>query len=216
MSMRKMAINLAACSGTVLVAMVVMSLITGASQEPHEHYALPEAYAMSLLDHARALRVVFALDVAFLALYTGFFAAFAGYLAERGQPFVRLALGFLIGTAVLDIVEDHHIVTMLDAAEQRSLPPHIEIVIQASLSATKFTLSYVSLFLFGLAVPRDSRLGLVLSWFLTAGVLVSAVIGYALPPAAAAAFDRTRWIGFLVGFALAIAWLMKQPEQKPA
>lgn len=196
--------------------MVAVSFATGATQEAHEHYALPEAYAMSLIEHAGSLRLVFALDVAFLALYTGFFAALARYLVDRGQPFARLAFGFLLATTVLDIVEDHHIVTMLDAAEQRMLPSVLEITVQTVLSSSKFTLSYVALFLFGLAIPRATRLGLVLAWFLTAGTLVTAVIGYALPPAKAMAFDSGRWVGFLVGFALAIAWLWKQPDAEAA
>lgn len=209
---RKLAIYLAGCSAAVLIVMVAVSLATGATQEAHERYALPEAYAVMLLDHARWLRILFALDVAFLALYTGFFAALARYLADRRQPFTRLALGFLLATTVLDVLEDHHIVTMLDAAESRMLPSVAEITAQTVMSSTKFTLSYIALFLFGLAIPRTTRLGLVLAWFLTAGTLVTAVIGYALPPAKAAAFDSGRWIGFLIGFALAIAWLWKQPD----
>lgn len=209
---RKLTIYLAGSAAAVLLVMVAVSFFTGATQERHERYALPEPYAVQLLDHARALRILFALDVAFLAVYTGFFAALARYLADRGQPFTRLALGFLLATTVLDIVEDHHIVTMLNAAEARMLPTVAEITAQTVLSSSKFTLSYVSLFLFGLAIPRGTRLGLVLAWFLTAGTLVSAVIGYALPPGKAAAFDAGRWAGFLVGFALVIAWLWKQPD----
>lgn len=210
--MRKLAINLAGCSGAVLVVMVIVSMVTGATQEAHEHFDIPNAYALSLIEHAAALRVTFALDVAFLALYTSFFAAFALYLWKRGQPFARLALGFMIGCAVLDIVEDHHIVTMLDAALRGIAPSNGEIAFQAVLSSTKFSLSYVALVLFGLAIPRDTKLGLALCLFLTIGTLVSAVIGYSLPPETVHQFDSGRWVGFLAGFALAIAWLWKAPD----
>jgi hypothetical protein len=216
MSNRKLAINLAGCTGAVLVVMVILSFATGATQEAHEHYDLPEAYAISLLEHANALRVVFALDIAFLALYTGFFAAFARYLGERGRPFVKLALGLMVATALLDVLEDHHITTMLDAAERGVLPTNSAIADQVLLSSTKFSVSYVSLFFFGLAVPRDTKLGLVLSLFLTGGTLLSAVIGYSLPPESAHSFDNGRWVGFLIGFVLAIAWLLKAPEPKEA
>lgn len=216
MSNRRLAIHLAGCTGAVLVVMVVLSMATGVSQEVHEHYALPEGYAISLLAHANALRALFALDIAFLILYTGFFAALAAYLRDRGRPFVRLALGALVATAVLDIVEDHHIVTLLDGAEHGVLPSAGAIAFQVVESATKFSVSYLALFLFGLAIPRDTRLGLVLCLFLTAGTLASAVIGYALPPSAQASWDSGRWVGFLAGFALAIAWLWKQPDVEPA
>lgn len=51
-----------------------------------------------------------------------------------------------------------------------------------------------------LAIPRTTKLGLALSLFLTFGTLLSAVFGYALPPAHQAAFESGRWIGFLAGF----------------
>src|SRR5258706_11247558 len=111
MSSRKLAINLAGCTSAVLLVMVVVSLVTGATQESHEHYALPEAYAVSLLEHANALRALFALDIAFILLYTGFFAAYSRYLGELGQPFAKLAFGAMLAVAFLDFVEDHHIVT---------------------------------------------------------------------------------------------------------
>jgi hypothetical protein len=196
----------------ILVVMTAISFITGAAQEPHEHFAVPGIYAHALVEHGDALRVVFALDIAFLALYTSFFAALAKYLGDRGRPFVRLALGFMIATAVLDIIEDHHILAMLDASEERMGPSAWEITLQAVISATKFSVSYLSLVLFGLAIPRDTRLGWVLSIFLTAGTLVSAVVGYALPPSAAGMFDQGRWVGFMIGFALSITWLRAQPE----
>jgi hypothetical protein len=210
--MRKLATVVAAITSIWLVAMVVVSVVTGATQEPHEHFALPEAYAASLLEHPNALRLVFAMDVAFLALYTAFFAAFAAYLRERGRPFAYLALGFMITCAGLDIVEDHHIVAMLDAAERGVLPSQDSISMQVVISAAKFSTSYVSLVLFGLAIPRTTKLGWALCLFLTAGTLASAVIGYAMPQAQMVAFDNVRGLSFLVGFGLALAWLVKEKD----
>jgi hypothetical protein len=214
-SMRKLAMYLAGCSGAVLVVMTILSFATGATQELHEHVALPEPYAQHLLAHAPALRGMMALDLAFLVLYTAFFAALAIYLRERGRPFTYLALGALILTALLDIVEDHHILAMLRSAELGELPTAGHIAFQAVESATKFSVSYLGLVLFGLAVPRTSKLGWALSLFLTAGTLLSAIIGYALAPELEASFDSGRWVGFLAGFALAIAWLRTQPDVPP-
>ena len=213
--MRKLAVNLAGCTGAVMIVMVIVSLVTGATQEAHEHYALPEPYAMSLLAHANALRGVFALDIAFIVAYTAFFAALSAYLVERGRPFAKLAFGAMAIVAVLDIVEDHHIVSLLDAAEQSVLPTAGAIAFQVVESTTKFSLSYLSLFLYGLAIPRDTKLGWVLSLFLTAGTLLNAIVGYSLPQSAMHAFDSGRWIGFLVGIGLAIAWLLKQADRTP-
>jgi hypothetical protein len=196
--------------------MVVVSVVTGASQERHEHVLLPEVYAMAPLEHAPGLRALMALDIAFLVLYTAFFAALAHYLSALGRPFVRLAFGAMLATAILDIVEDHHIIAMLESAEHGVLPAARSLTEQATLSMTKFSISYLALFMFGLAIPRTTKLGLALSLFLTIGTLLSGVIGYALPPEHQAAFESGRWIGFLAGFGLALAWLVRQPDTEPA
>jgi hypothetical protein len=211
--MRKLAMYLAGCTGAVLVVMVIVSLVTGATQEAHEHFARPEAYGVGLLEHANALRAVFALDIAFIVLYTAFFTALTHYLIELGRPFARLALAMMVLTALLDFVEDHHIVSLLDAAEQSVLPSVGAISFQVVESSTKFSVSYLALFLFGLAIPRTTKLGWALALFLTVGTLVNAIIGDALPQASMHSFDSGRWIGFLIGFALAIAWLRTEPRQ---
>src|SRR4051812_14459552 len=124
-----------------------------------------------------------ALDVAFIVLYTAFFAAVARYLKLLGRPFVTIALGTMIGVALIDFVEDQHIISLLDYAEARVLPMASSIVFQSTLSWTKWSLSYLSLFMFGLAIPRSTKLGLVFSLFLPAGSLLSGVLSLAMPPA---------------------------------
>jgi hypothetical protein len=210
--MRKLAMILAASAGAVLLVMTILAHVTGASQEMHEHVALPEAYAMGLLAHASALRGLMALDVAFLVLYTAFFAAFATYLRQRGQPFTHLALGAMVLTGLLDIVENHHILALLRSAELGILPSASAIAFQSVESASKFSVSFLSLVLFGLAIPRTTKLGWVLALFLTVGTLLSAIVGYAVGPELDHAIDSGRWLGFLAGFALAVAWLSREHD----
>jgi hypothetical protein len=215
-SSRRLAIVLAAASVGVLLVMTIVSLATGASQEAHEWYQPPAAYAASLLAHAAAVRVLFGLDVGFLVLYTAFFAAFADHLTRLGRPFVWLALGAMIGTAVLDIVEDHHILSLLAVAESGRPIDDGALVFQQTLSATKFSLSYLALVMFGLAIPRTTALGIILAVFLIIGTLASGVLAYAAPPAWHEQLEGGRWIGFLLGFALAAAWLRATPESAAA
>jgi hypothetical protein len=59
---------------------------------------------------------------------------------------------------------------------------------------------------------RDARLGVVLAVFLVASTLISGVLGYAAPPAWREPLDGGRGVGFLLGFALAAAWLRGSPE----
>jgi hypothetical protein len=202
---RKLALGLAIATTVVLAAMVGVSLATGATQEAHEHFHVPVEYSARLLEHAGALRLVFALDVAFIALYTAFFAALARYLRER--PFAVLGLIFIVVTAVLDLVEDHHILAMLDAAQHGVVPSAGEIGFQVAESSTKFSCSYIGLALLGLAIPRTNVRAWLLAGFLVVGTLVTGVIGYAAPPSAQDQLDAGRWIGFAIGFALAIVWL---------
>ncbi len=211
-SARKLALALLVPSFGFLLAMVVVGVTTGATQELHEHYALPTVYKKQLLAHADAVRVMFALDVGFIVAYTAFFAAFARYLHALGRPFAYLALGAMLAVSALDLVEDHHILALLDAAEAGTVPNVEQIAWQVAESATKFSVSYVALFLFGLAIPRDTRLGVVLALFLTVVTVATGVLGLAAPPAWRAAIDNGRWLGFAIGFALAAAWLRKAPE----
>jgi len=216
MSSRKLALWLALATAGVLVVMVIISFATGATQEAHEWYALPVDYADKLRAQAAPLRLIFGLDIAFLVLYTAFFAAFADHLRALGRPFVWLALGAMVATALLDIVEDHHILALLGLAEADHPIDDGAIAFQQVLSQTKFSISYLALFLFGVAVPADGKLAWVLKAFLTAGTLLTAVLGYAASPAGRQSLESTRWVGFLVGFALAIAWLRQTAEPTPS
>lgn len=207
---RKLALTLCLATSVVLMAMVGVTLATGASQELHEHYATPELYASHLVGEGGALRVLMGLDIAFLCLYTAFFAALARVLA--GRPFVGLALGAMVAVAVLDIVEDQRILASLSQAEAGRPIDDNTIAWQQVLSSTKFSLSYLALLLFGLAIPRTSRLAWVLALFLTVGNLAVGALDFAAPPSWAHSLDAGRWIGFLAGFALAGAWLYREHE----
>jgi hypothetical protein len=216
MSSRKLSLVLVAATAVVLLAMVVVALATDATQEAYEYVDDPTKYAVSLFAHRTGVRLIFALDIAFLVLYTGFFAALAHYLRALGRPFTYLALGFLLATSVLDIVEDHHILTLLAAAEHNFKLDKNSLILQQVLSSTKFTVSYVALFMFGLAIPRTTKLGWALCLFLTAGTLITAVIGYAAPPEMREQLDSGRWTGFLIGFGIAGVWLARAPEPTAA
>ena len=206
----RVALGLAGATALVLLAMVGVTVATGASQEVHEHVSAD--YVHALLAQAGPLRLLMGLDVAFLALYTAFFATLASILrrTQRGTlaaDLVVLGIAAMVAVAVLDIVEDHHILALLRLAELAKVVDDGALAFQQTLSSTKFSLSYIALVAFGLAIPRTSRLGWLLAAFLVGGTLVEAVVDFAVPPATHAIVDGGRWIGFLAGFALAALWL---------
>lgn len=212
MSTRRLALVLVLASGAALVAMVAVIVATGTTQEAFEYAGDPIAYAQSIVARASSVRLIFAFDIAFIVLYTGFFAALAEYLKRLGQPFTTLALGTLVVTSILDVLENHHILALLGAAENKLPIDPDSLVLQQVLSSTKFTISYIALFLFGLAIPRTTRLGWALCLFLTAGTLASGVLTYAAPPDWRTHLDSSRWTGFLIGFGIAALWLRRAPE----
>ena len=87
------------------------------------------------------------------------------------------------------------------------------LVLEQVISSSKFTVSYIALFMFGLAIPRTSKLAWVLVLFLTVGTVISGTLGYAVPPAWRESLDSGRWTGFLIGFCIAALWLRRAPDE---
>ncbi len=196
----------AAAAIACLSAMFATTLVTGVSQEQFELVRPAAAYAADLQAHGTAARVVFALDTVFLVLYAAFFLSFGRRIAtDATRPMIAIAIGAMLTTAALDIVEDHHILAMLSSTEAGAPPGAGEIAFQHTLSQVKFNISYLGLFLFGLAVPRTHRAGTALALLLTVGTLAQGAILYAAPLEAQGIGSMGRWCGFIAGFALAIA-----------
>ena len=198
-------IPLALASVVCLAAMLGITVATGVSQETFEVVRPTAQYAAGLRENGAALRALFGIDSAFLVLYSAFFVVFGRRIAtDETRTLIAIATGFIFATALFDMVEDHHILAMLNATVSGNDPTAGEIVLQQTISQVKFNLSYVSLFLYGLAVPRQTRAGVALSLLLTVGTLVQGAWLYAAPPAMLPAGNFGRALGFIIGFALAI------------
>lgn len=194
---------LAAGAIAALVAMVAITFATGVSQETFEIYRAPAEYCADLRAHVLALRALFGIDSAFLVLYSALLLAFVRAIARpEVRLFLIVAVAASLVTGVLDMVEDHHILAMLRAAERGIDATSGEIAFQHALSQVKFNLSYLGLFLIGLSVPRDTRAGVVLAWLLTAGTLVQGMWLYAAPDDALPLGNVGRWVGYVAGFSL--------------
>jgi hypothetical protein len=171
--------RLALLAGACALAMLAIALATGVSQEPLEVIQSPDHYARILLARPLVLRLVFAIDGLFLIVYGAFFALLGGWLV-RERPERRagvfLAVGLLLGTALLDCIENLHIVAMLTVLQQGTAPGVSEIALQNLISAVKFSFSYAGLFGLSFVLPRRTGLERALAGslyvYVPVGVLV--------------------------------------------
>jgi hypothetical protein len=203
--MSKLITQLALAATAVLAVMVGITVATGVSQETFEIALAPATYGDGLRAFALPLRALFGLDSAFLILYTALFVVFAQHIATPPwQRVLGIATGAIVATAVLDMVEDHHILAMLRAAVRGDDPSAGEVAAEHVISQVKFHLAYLGEVLIGLALPRRTTAAKLLAFLLVVGTLVQGAWLYAAPDAALPAGNFGRWIGFFVGFALII------------
>ena len=150
--------GLAVAAIALLVAMVAITALTGVAQEPFELVRPLDAYVAALSRGTSALRLVLAADTLFVGVYAALFVTLARLAArtaaDDARPLLRLGLYALLATAVLDIVEDQHLFALTRALEAREQLSAAVLRAQQTLSQSKFHLSYVGLFLFGLGLPR--------------------------------------------------------------
>lgn len=187
----------------VLVAMIAITAATGVSQETFEIVRAPAVYAADLRSHELPLRALFGLDSAFLILYATLLVLVAlRFMSDDNRVVLAIAIGAILGTALLDMTEDHHILAMLRGAVRDLPPSNAQIAFEHTLSQVKFHLGYLAEFLIGISLPRRTFAHKLLAALLTVGTLVQGAWLYAAPDAALTAGNYGRWIGFLVGFGL--------------
>lgn len=204
--------GLAVAGIVCLVAMMAITLATGASQEAFEIVRAPDTYADGLLAHPGALRLLFGVDSAFLVVYSAMFVGVGQRISTPdNRRFVVIGVIAMLLTAVLDAIEDHHILAMLYGVEVGSRPGPGEIAFQHTLSQVKFNISYLGQFFLGLSLPRRTWVGRALALLLTAGAVLQGTWLYAAPVALLPVGNVGRWFGFLIGFGLVIALLRPRP-----
>lgn len=190
-----------------VLGMLAIYVATGVGQDPLQFVHSPEEYGAILLRAPGTLRACLGLDNLFIAFYETAFVTLAILLRRAGgnATLVGVALGALLGLGVLDLIENCHFLTMLARTERGGSPTAAEIDLQVLESLVKFHLSYVALFLLGLAVPRASRSARALanlSWLvqLPVGVLI-----YVTPQSVSVPLVFARFAYFVTALALAAA-----------
>jgi hypothetical protein len=195
-------------AAVLLGTLCALTLATGVSQQWFEVARPPGEYAAALVRDAVPLRAIIALDDLFIVAYVTGSVLFAVRLARgRLGPLHVLVMVGGVAAGVLDLEENHHILTMLRLAEQGVAIPVEQILRRSDLSQLKWMLGHAAFALAGVAVvgrdavSRALRVALV-GWQLPIGALAWTVTVPALAPVLLWA----RYLALLSGF-VTIAWL---------
>ncbi|HWO13965.1 MAG TPA: hypothetical protein VNN80_30890 [Polyangiaceae bacterium] len=196
----------------VVLAMLVLFLMSGVGQDPLQSVHSGSVYSSLLLRNPAALRATLALDNLFIVLYGTAFVGTGVLLVRRGTTAVLAVLvSVLLGAvALLDSLENLNFLVLLAQAEQGSGPSDAAIGAQVLESLFKFHVSYLGLFLLGLALPRRTASE---RWLARLCCYVQLPVGLAIhvtPPAVAFPLVLVRFAFFLSALILA-GWIFGAP-----
>jgi hypothetical protein len=198
-----------------VVGMLLIFLTTGIGQDPLQFVHPVGEYMQLLLKNPAMLRAAIGLDNFFIVFYATTFVALATILLRGGAPrgVVLVTISLLLGAALLDMIENFHFLVMIAGAEQGQPPTPGEIRLQVLESLFKFHVSYLGLFLLGIALPRRTgteRTLANLSWFvqLPVGILI-----YVTPHGVALPLVFVRFTYFLVALALVAVAYGPRPHE---
>jgi hypothetical protein len=203
-----------AIASLMVFLLVGLAIATGVSQEYFEGFHPIADYTEKLVAAAPILRIDFALDNLFILSYASFFIGLAIVLRRHADhSLVNLGLAAMIGVALLDIVENHHIMSMADIAAQGLPPSEGEVRLQMVLSLVKFHLSCLGALLLAVAFPRNSAPS---RW--SAGLLMAyaffGILVLTAPPQWLDLLALIRTVFFVVSFLLVswMMWVFREPE----
>jgi hypothetical protein len=196
---------LAGLAALIVAGMVVGIVSTGMSQDFFQSARPIEAHIARLTASplgATGLRINLGLDNLFIVVYGAFFVFLAVRLRAVLDPWAgAVALAAILLTALLDAIENHHILMMLHSAERGMSLSTGESQIQMILSAVKFHSSYLATFLLAFGFLRLGGLGRAIAWALWLYVPLGVVIS-ALPIEIAGPWALGRTCFFVAAFVL--------------
>jgi hypothetical protein len=199
-------------AGLFAAAMAVIAFSTGVTQEFFEFIHPAQEYADKLRQQSTALRIAFTLDNLFLLAYSAFFLWFAIERRGKADPLAcNVLVGSLLFAALLDAVENFHILSMLNRAELGHLPGDGEIQLQYVLSAVKFTAGYLVAVIFGILYPRDTMLARIVGASTAIVFPILGVLVFTTPPPWSDLCGLGRFLFFVLGFFLSAIVYWNRP-----
>ncbi|WP_044592461.1 hypothetical protein [Bradyrhizobium sp. LTSPM299] len=171
---------LATLAALTVAAMVIGIITTRGSQDFFQTARSTDAYGAYLETPLVpfGLRLNLGLDNLFMIFYGAFFIVLAARLRTMLDPYLLgAALASMMLTVVLDCVENHHIMTMVHAIQNRLPLSPADGELQMIASQVKFHASYLAVLLFSFGFLQFGRLGrtiaVVLWCYIPFGVLIS-------------------------------------------
>jgi hypothetical protein len=146
-------------TASLALTLVILGLATGGS---HAAIRIEQAatYAAQLVGRAPILRVDVAIDFGFQMVYTAFVASLYAMLRRWSAPSNTpgLWLGVLIASALLDALENAHVLAMLAQAEHGLAIADGQITAQVVISEVKLIANCGGLLMLSFALPEATRL----------------------------------------------------------
>ncbi|HZR45294.1 MAG TPA: hypothetical protein VFA47_01225, partial [Candidatus Manganitrophaceae bacterium] len=154
---------LAFLAAAIVMAMIAGILMTHIAQDFFQSARSVEEFSGRMADNPSGgwgLRLNLGLDNVFIVVYGTFFVFLAVRFRAVMDPWVAgVALGAMLLTVLLDVVENQHILVMLHSMEHTLSLTSEESRIQMIASGVKFHSSYVGIFLFAFGYWKQGDLG---------------------------------------------------------
>lgn len=162
-----------------------------------------ETYTREIIAAETPLRLILTLDNLFLTFYTAAFIFLAMAVRDESNSLlVYIALGAVLITTYLDLLENHDILTQLTTA-LHGLPIALADLQERMVwSQLKFHSSYLGFFLFAFVLPGDTFLEKLLKISLWVGYPLIGILVYTFPHPI---FDLLRYALMLAGMVI-LGW----------
>lgn len=204
MQTAKTASLLAAATAVVFLLLLGVVLVHGVSQQYFELVHSPQKYTEELVEHSKALNIIFVLDNIFIILYTCT-AFFTIKTVNKKAPFFVSFSAYILIAAVglLDFLENFHIYSLMQQANGGIAVTAHDIQWQSTESMMKWHLAYFAFFMLGFLIPKNSFIEKLLKysllfWFVPTGILVYATVDTQY----ADLFQWIRYLNLFSGFVL--------------
>lgn len=211
--------RLAFVAGILILAMFLITLTTGVSQEKFEITQTSADYTRALVAAQNPLRLIFTVDLVFITVFTTLFIILPQYLKNGDRirsAIANVAIGAMLVCGFLDYFEDLHILTMLHGAVKEIPLTQNQIAAQMLVSMLKFCASYLSLFLLAFILPGETLPEKTLKYSLWFVQLPVGVLVYTAPENLHLAFNLARFAFMVAGFfLLGYVFMKKNAPETP-